>query len=1011
MTDQSNRGHPSSLNLPKKHLSVDIETFSSVDIGKSGSYKYIESEDFEILLFSYSFDFGAVQTIDLLSGEQVPAEVIAALNDPNVIKHAWNSAFEFRALNKFWVSPIEQWQDDMIHALYNGLTAALGPTAKVVGLPQDKQKMTVGRNLIKVFCTPTKPSKTNGNRTRTLPHHEPEKWQLFKDYNRQDVAVEMEIEKRLSRFPVPENVWEEWRLDIQSNTHGIRLDEDLIAGALAIDQINTAALKAEAQTLTELDNPNSAAQLTGWLAKRGIKVDNLQKDTVKDLVKSVADPTVKRVLEIRQQLSKTSIKKYKAMDDAICKDGRVRGLLQFYGANRTGRWAGRLVQVQNLSKNHMPALMLDYARVLVKQKKSETLKLVYGNPADTLSQLVRTAFIPAPGHKIVVADFSAIEARVIAWLSGEQWRLDVFNTHQKIYEASASQMFGVPIENIHKGDPLRQQGKVAELALGYQGSIGAMKRMDYKGSIRPADLSEEACRKWGAENGMPIPDDVEDDHQIQLIRDAMIDANYLSIVHKWREKNPAIVRLWRALENTALSVMRTGRPAGTHGLLFARESDIRYGLDFLTITLPSRRKLYYAHPFLAENDFGKEALHYYGMDQTTHKWVKISTYGGKLTENCLAGKTIVLTNHGWKNLVNTKKTDLLWDGNAWVKHDGLVNRGKQKTILIDGIRATPDHLFLTKEGWKHASSCTRYHRYEVKLPDGISVCRFGRKKVSLGNSMRLRKKIHYARNGIFKGKAKIMRMHARKANRRKGKNAWHDPSSRLRRLALNDPKMHRAHAPSMAQLWRTWNKGLQPMASRLQKFLGRYGADIQTWADNRADRRQRELRAKQLHLGDMEKAGPKQAGERLYQYKMGTDYHSRGLRKVRSRRNNHLLSNEARMAGRLSANRTRFYEPVFDIKNAGPRHRFTVLGEKGPVIVHNCVQAIARDILAINLNRLARAGYQTVMTIHDEVVLDVPAERADLDAVVALMKQPIEWAPGLPLNADGFVNDYYKKDD
>jgi DNA polymerase len=581
-----------SLNLSKRHLSIDIETFSSADIRKAGAYKYIQSEDFEILLFAFSFDGEPVQIVDLFSGEKIPGAIIDALRNPYIIKHAYNAAFEWYALNKFWPSPIEQWQDTMIHGLYCGFTAGLDVTAKVLGLPQDKQKMAVGRNLIKIFCTPTTPSKNNGNRARTKPHHEPEKWQLFKDYNRQDVAVEMEIEKRLSRFPVPEEVWQQWRLDQQINAHGIQLDEDLIDGALYIDRLTTAQLKHEARELTKLDNPNSAAQLSGWLSEKGIETDNLQKDTVSELVKT-ASGDVKRVLEIRQQLSKTSIKKYKAMHDAICRDGRVRGLLQFYGANRTGRWAGRLVQVQNLSKNHMKNWLYDpvkkkakkqsqnpllsLARELIKKRNMDALKVIYGNISDVLSQLVRTAFIAAPGHQVVVADFSAIEARVIAWLSGEQWRLDVFNTHGKIYEASASQMFGVPIESIHKGDPMRQQGKVAELALGYQGSVGAMKRMDYDSEIRPADMSPEACQVFAAESGDFV---LETEADYQLVRDAMIDANYLSIVRKWRAASKNIVNMWYAFENAALSVMETGRPAGTHGLIFARESDIINGLDF-----------------------------------------------------------------------------------------------------------------------------------------------------------------------------------------------------------------------------------------------------------------------------------------------------------------------------------------------------------------------------------------------------------------------------------------------
>lgn len=624
--DQLQRGHPPSTFIPKKTLLIDIETFSSVDIGKAGSYRYIESDDFEILLFSYSYDFGPVQLVDLTAGESIPAEVIADLSNPGVIKTAWNSAFEWRALNRYWPSPISQWQDIMIHSLYLGLVAKLETAGEVVGLPQDKRKMAAGKTLIRLFCKPVKPTKNNGGRTRTQPHHEPEKWKLFKDYNRQDVATEAEIEKRLSRFPVPEAVWDEWRLEMAINARGIALDEPLIDGALAIDRTETRALMAEAREITGLSNPNSTSQLLRWLTEKGVQTSDLQKATVADLINQTTGD-VQRVLRIRQQLSKTSIKKYKTMKATVCTDGRIRGTMQFYGANRSGREAGRLLQPQNMARNSMETL--DFARELVEAKKVDTLRLVYGNTADVLSQLTRTAIVAAPGHKIVVADFNAIEARVIAWLSGEEWRLNVFRTHGKIYEASASQMFGVPIDSIKHGDPVRQQGKVAELANGYGGSVGAMKRMDFGGKIRPNDLSDGACQRFAAENGMACQ--TKDDYR--LVRDAMIDANYKRIVDKWRAASPNIVRMWRTYENAALSVMRTGRPAGANHVLFARESDIVNGLDFLTVTLPSGRKLYYAHPFIAPNQFDRDALYYYGLDQTTHKWSRVSTYGGKIVEN------------------------------------------------------------------------------------------------------------------------------------------------------------------------------------------------------------------------------------------------------------------------------------------------------------------------------------------------------------------------------------------
>lgn len=583
-----------------RHMSVDLETFSSVDIKKGGLYKYVQSPDFQILLFAYSLDGGPVQIVDLAQGEQLPPEIVFALQDPQVIKHAYNAPFEWYCLNKFYLSPLGQWRCTMLHGLYCGYTAGLAATAVALGLPEDKRKMGIGSALIRTFCVPCKPTASNGQRTRTLPHHEPEKWQLFKDYCRQDVAVEMEIERRLSSFPVPDQEQHLWELDQQINAYGVAVDPGLIDGALYCDEAITAELMSEAIRLSGLKNPRSVKQLSQWLTEEtGEEVPDLTKTTVKELIKTVDSDTARRMLEIRQELARTSVKKYTAMREAVCPDGRVRGLLQFYGANRTGRWAGRLVQVQNLPRNYLETL--SHARECVKGKKLDALKVVYGNIPDTLSQLIRTAFVPSPGHVFLVADFSAIEARVIAWLAGEQWRLDVFATHGKIYEASAAQMFGVPIDLIKKGNPeyeLRQKGKVAELALGYQGAAGALINM---GALEMGLTEEE------------LPE----------------------IVHRWRSSNKRIVDLWYSLENAALDVMQTGQPVGVKGLLIAREGDYQNQQDFLTITLPSRRKLFYARPFLLVNDRGRQALHYHGINQETKKWETVPTYGGKLVENCV----------------------------------------------------------------------------------------------------------------------------------------------------------------------------------------------------------------------------------------------------------------------------------------------------------------------------------------------------------------------------------------
>lgn len=590
-----------------RHLSIDIETRSSVDIGKAGAYKYAQSPEFQILLFAYQFGEDPVEIIDLANGEQLPDELAAALSDPDVIKHAYNAAFEWYCLNRAgFETPIDQWRCTMAHGLYCGYTAGLDATGKAIGLPQDKRKLATGKALIRYFCVPCKPTRSNGNRTWNQPWHDMKKWELFKEYCRQDVVTEHAILMRLKQFPMPDAEEHQWQMDVLMNAYGVRVDTELIAGALYIDGISVLKLTDEAVRLTGLANPNSAAQLVPWLNDHSRRspedpdaFQDIQKATVAEALEKtdVFPEEVLRMLKIRQQLGKTSIKKYVAMEVARGEGDRVRGLTQYYGANRTGRWAGRLVQMQNLPRNYIKTL--DYARKVVKAKNYDGLKLLYGNVPDTLSQLIRTAFIPSEGHKFVVADFSAIEARVIAWLAGEQWVNEVFATHGKIYEATASQMFGVPVDRIAKGNPeyaLRQKGKVATLALGYQGGTSALIAM---GAL-----------------------------QMGLTEDELPD-----IVQRWRQANPRIKDLWYAVENAALAVMRTAQPQAIYGLIFALEGDLVYGQSFLTVQLPSGRKLYYPKPFLKENQFGKLALHYYTVGQQTRKWEVASTYGGKMTEN------------------------------------------------------------------------------------------------------------------------------------------------------------------------------------------------------------------------------------------------------------------------------------------------------------------------------------------------------------------------------------------
>lgn len=656
-----------------RHLHIDIETYSDVDIKKSGLYRYVQSRNFQVLLFGYKIDDEPVRIIDLTK-EPLPDYIIEMLADKTVIKHAYNAAFEWYCLNKFYYSPIDQWRCNMAHSLYCGYPIGLAAAGEALGLPQDKRKMGIGAALIRLFCNPCKPTKTNGYRTRILPEHEPEKWELFKQYCMQDVVTEYEIEKRLSKFQLPDFEQKMWELDQVINTRGVAVDLKLVEGALYCSHKSTEQLTNEAKVISGISNPKSVKQLMDWLNKEleDEEVTDLQKATVSSLIDRLDNEKAKRMLEIRRELAKTSVRKYAAMETAVCADGRIRGLLQYYGANRTGRWAGRLVQVQNLPRNHLETL--SFARECVINKKLDTLKVIYGNVPDTLSQLIRTALIPAKGHVFLVADFSAIEARVIAWLAGEQWRQEVFATHGKIYEASASAMFGVPIERIVKGNPeyeLRQKGKIAELALGYQGSIGALKAM----GASSMGLSDEELAE---------------------------------IVQRWRNANKRIVDLWYSIENAAIETVKTCQPNAIRYVSFSMESDGNH--SYFVITLPSDRKLFYVKPFLSSNEFGKEAIYYYGVSQDAKKWIPLSTYGGKLVENivqavardCLAesikrleaaGYSVVMHVHDEVIIEHPANTDteaelkkvcsimsqpLLWAPGLLLKADGFVTEYYKK---------------------------------------------------------------------------------------------------------------------------------------------------------------------------------------------------------------------------------------------------------------------------------------------------------------------------------------------
>lgn len=606
-----------------KNLSLDLETFSDVDLSKCGVYKYAQSPNFEILLFGYSVDGGTVHVVDLANGEKIPTKILNVLVDTSITKWAFNAAFERVCLsvylNKYYPEYFKSysinedtvgdyldpssWRCSMVWSAYLGLLLSLKGVGAVLKL--DEQKMNEGKDLIRYFCVPCKPTKTNKGRTRNLPCHSPDKWKLFKEYNKRDVEVEVNIQKKLARFPVPDFVWDEYHLDQEINDRGIRVDIEMASSAIAIDEKSREQLTLSMQELTNLDNPNSVQQVKHWLAENGLEVDSLGKNEVKELLKN-APSELAKVLVLRQQLAKSSVKKYQAMQNSACDDGRTRGMFQFYGANRTGRFSGRLVQLQNLPQNHMSDLA--EARELVKSGNFEALSLLYDNIPDTLSQLIRTAFVPREGLKFIVADFSAIEARVIAWLADEQWRMDAFANGEDIYCASASKMFGVPVVKHGENGHLRQKGKVAELACGYGGSVGAMKAMG------------------GSEMGLS-------------------DKELKQIVDDWRNASPNIVKLWWDVDKAVKDCIKKRLTAETHGLVFTYES------GFLFIKLPSGRRLAYVKPRIGENQFGGESVTYEGVGGTK-KWERIESYGPKFVENIVQGISRDILMYAMKTLCN-----------------------------------------------------------------------------------------------------------------------------------------------------------------------------------------------------------------------------------------------------------------------------------------------------------------------------------------------------------------------
>ena len=638
-----------------KTLSIDIETYSTVDLTKCGVYKYSESPDFEILLFAYAVDGGDVQVVDLASGQAIPPLITNAITNDTVIKWAFNANFERVCLSRWlaklgiiqkeFLSP-KSWRCSMVWSAYMGMPLSLEGVGAVLGI--EKQKLTEGRDLIRYFCQPCKPTAANNQRTRNLPNHAIGKWEMFINYNRRDVEAELAIQTKLTNFPVPDNIWQEYHQDQEINDRGVALDMTLVARAIKADKLSHEKLTNLMRELTELDNPNSVAQIKQWLATNGMETDSLGKKAVVELLKTAPEP-LRSVLSIRQSLAKSSVKKYIAMENAVCADSRARGLFQFYGAMRTGRWSGRLIQAQNLPQNHLPDL--EQARAPVRLGSYDAVVMLYDSVPEVLSELIRTTFIPKPNCKFIVADFSAIEARVIAWLANETWRNDVFATHGKIYEASASHMFNVPVEEITKASPLRQKGKIAELALGYGGSAGALKAM---GAL-DMGLTENELQP---------------------------------LVSAWRTANPNIVRFWWDVDKAATKAVKDVTTTKTHSIIFTCQSGM------LFIVLPSGRRLSYVKPRIGINDFGSDCVTYMGVGGTK-KWERINSYGPKFVENIVQAVSRDILSYAMQILkdypiVMTIHDEIVIEADHSVALETICNKMSQTPPWANGLLMTAD---------------------------------------------------------------------------------------------------------------------------------------------------------------------------------------------------------------------------------------------------------------------------------------------------------------------------------
>ena len=1091
------------------NISIDLETFSDVDISKGGVYRYAESDNFEILLFAYAVDGGEVVVVDMAQGEKIPENIINAIKDRNITKWAFNSQFERICLSMYfkkhrpelmqgnYLEP-EGWKCSMTWCAYMGLPMSLAGAGAVLGLEQ--QKLTEGKELIRYFCIPCKPTKANGSRTRNLPEHDTAKWENFVRYNKRDVEVEMAIQAKLSHFPVPENIWEEFWIDQRINDRGIEVDMEFARNAIELDKISRESLMEEVRNLTGLENPNSVIQLKEWLHGQGLEFDSLDKKAVAAILPT-APPVVQRVLRIRQKLAKSSVKKYQAMENTVCNDSRARGMFRFYGASRTGRWcltgdhevltdngwvrldewaggriacwnaasegvsfqraeavcfdydgpmynymdirisqcstpdhkmrvqrkygsewvdmtvkemsvimpiiplpgrkkhkikvkpeivpykgkvycavtstgyflvrregrvwitgnSGKSIQLQNLPQNHISDLA--EARALVKAGSFEVVSMLYDDVPDTLSQLIRTAFVPRTGYKFVVADFSAIEARVLAYLAKEQWVLDTFAAGKDIYCATASKMFHCNVEKNGENGELRQKGKQATLSCGYGGSVGALIAM---GAL---------------ESGM-------EESELQPLVDA------------WRKANPHIVNFWWSVDGAAKEAVIGRTTTSTHGIRFIYKSGM------LFIELPSGRRLAYVKPKMGENRFGGESITYEGTNGTTKKWERLETFGGKLVENCLAEGTLVLTDRGYIPIQMIKQSDLIWDGIEWVTHDGIAYQGIKTTVAVGSLHMTNNHKILTEKGWIECGKAEGFNWAEVRLPDRF---RTGGEQQKWENTLEMQ--VRMWKRGCLCGERSkernsLLWLQEKAIYRREEENSWNVKAPSLGCMAFNEAALHRFESSCLQKLWRAWHNCLSKMAGKFREFLGGYG----TYLDQRigfGQNRQRErIFTRELSMDNKENKLQQQKNFKDFENKVLGDSPFCSCGNDGTEANYFAVPAKPRVADRITVSETGLSESVYDIRNCGPRHRFTVLDNDKLRIVSNCTQAMARDILMFAIRNMK--DYRIVAHVHDEVIVECP-EDVSVDSICQLMSKTPDWAEGLTLKAEGYEGKFYQK--